>query len=84
MRTRSIRSWPQAHRPADARLLGELLMLPGPSPVLHRLITAHGARRHLVTGGGAAGGRGAGGAGAAAAVGTGGYPLIFQRVSEPS
>ncbi|MFF3786422.1 hypothetical protein [Streptomyces sp. NPDC001933] len=28
--------------PADARLLGELLMLPGPSPVLHRLITAHG------------------------------------------
>ncbi|WP_406014667.1 hypothetical protein OG520_24980 [Streptomyces sp. NBC_00984] len=28
--------------PADARLLGELLMLPGPSPVLHRMITAHG------------------------------------------
>ncbi|MCX4731739.1 hypothetical protein [Streptomyces sp. NBC_01363] len=27
---------------ADARLLGELLMLPGPSPVLHRMITAHG------------------------------------------
>ncbi|MFJ1839323.1 hypothetical protein ACIOJ9_36350 [Streptomyces sp. NPDC088175] len=28
--------------PADARLLGELLMLPGPAPVLHRLITGHG------------------------------------------
>ncbi|WP_328888762.1 hypothetical protein [Streptomyces sp. NBC_00316] len=28
--------------PADARLLGELLMLPGPSAVLHRLITGYG------------------------------------------
>ncbi|WP_326670311.1 hypothetical protein [Streptomyces sp. NBC_01257] len=28
--------------PADARLLGELLMLPGPAPVLHRLITGYG------------------------------------------
>ncbi|MFJ1615579.1 hypothetical protein [Streptomyces sp. NPDC088249] len=51
--------------PADARLLGELLMLPGPAPVLHRL---RAARRRLVAGGRAAGARGAGGAGAAAAV----------------
>ncbi|WP_392670970.1 hypothetical protein [Streptomyces sp. LN785] len=28
--------------PADARLLGEVLMLPGPSDVLHRLITGYG------------------------------------------
>ncbi|MFE7355082.1 hypothetical protein ACFU8Q_18260, partial [Streptomyces sp. NPDC057543] len=36
--------WPPATDtpPADARLLGELLMLPGPSPVLHRLITGYG------------------------------------------
>ncbi|MFJ2134630.1 hypothetical protein ACIOMQ_27845 [Streptomyces sp. NPDC087845] len=28
--------------PADARLLGELLMLPGPAPVLHRLTSGYG------------------------------------------
>ncbi|MET8947979.1 hypothetical protein ABZX30_31690 [Streptomyces sp. NPDC004542] len=28
--------------PAEARLLGELLMLPGPGPTLYRLVTEHG------------------------------------------